>query len=184
MRTLIFLGLFVSTSLAEPSYLVHITTERPRISVFKDGGSGCLVDPQYILTCSHNIEQIHSSITVRFKNGDEAGATLFKRNRIFNLALLKLDSIRYESPVILSEQKVSTGQTITVWGFSGPQPSSVTGTIKIVGIRRAMFRFDGQGYSGSPIIIDGKLVGVETGLFPGIRFLNTPQLRKFLKEIP
>lgn len=218
MRSLLlFLGLsclFVSTASAQldifpskptdegkpPAYLVHIATDSPapgKGTFYTDWGSGALVDPEYVLTCSHNIELVHDQIMVTFRNGDQVEAEVFAREPVLDLCILKLKETRFETPIKVSQDVVEARQTVTAWGYPGDGTSkaaSFTGKVspailQIGNIRGAWFRFSGQagqGVSGGPVIVGGKLVGVEVGSFPvtGIRAVNTPQVRAILRKLP
>jgi len=204
MRTLLILLLFAGPSLAgHPEYLVHIATESNIPGGnrwYTDWGSGSLVDPQYVLTCNHNIELINRDISVYFKNGDKVSAKVFKRMPLFDLCVLKLDTVRYETPVKIAKQKrPGRLDAVTIWGFPGDgnaEPTHYNGNVQIAipilgRVPGAGFWVDvaaKQGVSGGPAINgNGELVGVEISsneLVKRTLCVNTPQVRKILRELP
>ncbi len=168
-----------------PGFLVQIISDSPRSL---DYGSGVLVDPMHILTRSGNIDSQHSYIEVRF-DGQSVPAKLLVRHESLDLALLKLNRPRYEKPVEVSDFKVRSGMLVTAWGYPGlgQELKSYTGKV-YKSFSVSGFRFEGKsdkGSLGGPVLVGGKLVGIQIGYFPtvGIRCINTPQIRDFLERI-
>lgn len=183
----VILSLFTATTYAQPTFLVQVDVKSPRSSIMTDSISGSLVDPEYVLTNSHLIGRNYTKITVRFKNGDEVGATVAFRSLQYNLVLLQLDETRYEKPAELHEGRVDIGQTVTVWGYVGGEAHEQTGKV-LYSFDKTSFRVRGRaatGVVGGPALIGDKLVGVEQIAVPGlgIRCANTPQIRGFLENI-
>ncbi len=156
------------------------------------------MDPRYVLTAKHNIVANPNKITVGFKNGDLVRATVHARHPTLDLLILKLDSVRYEKPLELHPdiRRVRQGQTVKAIGFPGDgwdiavdayQGKATNGIFNIGDVELALFKFKGMadtGVSGGPVLIGGKLVGVESGTFEGfgITCVNTHPVRDFLEK--
>ena len=167
---------FASAALADqPSYLVNITHKNGK---FTDLGSGSLISPTLVLTCNHNIAD-RGQTFVTFKNGDQVPAKVVARNRLVDVLVLELAQVRYETPIKVATKRVQPGEQVVIHGFPGLGKvyQTYTGEVSDAilskgGVYSSAFRVVSppadQGVSGSPVVKDGKLVGVQFGSFPGL----------------
>jgi S1-C subfamily serine protease len=106
----------------QPEFVVQVHASVPNTTVEKilsedDWGTGTLIDPQHILTVGHAVPlNAKREITVIFKNGDIVAAKMVYISRMYDLAILKLEEVRYEIPVEFGDD-LEAGDKVTLHGF-------------------------------------------------------------------
>lgn len=158
----------------------------------KDGnmsmGTGTLVRPDLVITNNHVVRDRGGTIRVLFPDWSVCEATVVKTDKRWDLAALKIESVKIPPMKFGKHPKV--GDVVTVGGYGSGWFESNSGKIK------AFYKPDGKspgdvvnvnamvrnGDSGGPIISNGKLVGVLFGCSDdGTYGADIGQVRKFLE---
>lgn len=174
---------------SEPSYLVRVQV---KFGTAVDNGSGSLIAPDKVLTAWHNLRNHRiGNLQVVLTDGTVVPATVIKKDRIPDLALLKLKRPTLVPYVQLASVEPDQGDTVTVHGYPKARAhSSVTGT---VGIRFAatqrglpiLFRISNRcepGMSGGPVInAEGEQCGVLFGSLAGAYATGIEAVHRFLE---
>lgn len=192
MKALIALLLLCAPlTAAEPSYLVKVSIQFGRGGEM-DNGSGSLIGPDRVLTAWHNLRNYRiGNLTVTLTDGSVIPATVLKRDRIFDLALLKLERPTLVPYVRLADEEPERGETATAHGYPfGREYEAVTGT---VGRRFAatefgqpiLFRISHRakpGMSGGPVTdSNGEQCGVLFGSLGRAYATGIEAVHKFLE---
>ena len=194
MKALIAL-LLLCTPLAAaepPSYVVRVKVTFGRGGEV-DNGSGSLIGPDRVLTAWHNLRNHRvGNLTIVLTDGTIVPATVLKKDRIRDLALLKLERPTLVPYVKLAGEEPERRETVTIHGypFAGDY-EQVTGT---VGRRFSatstgppiLFRVSDRakaGMSGGPVInAAGEQCGVLFGsLAAGAYATGIEAVHKFLE---
>jgi S1-C subfamily serine protease len=120
----------------QPSFVVQVRATSDGllngtfVKGIQDWGSGSLIDPTHVLTVAHGVPLNVKEIVVIFKNGDEVKAKAITVNRLYDVAILELETVRYETPVVIGPP-AKDGDTYTIHGFptAGPHVTK-TGKVK------------------------------------------------------
>ena len=199
-----------ATQREQPSFVVQVvaTSDGPVNGTFYKGltdwGSGTLIDPTHVLTVAHAVPVVGlKEIEVRFKNGDKVKAKVVVIHRLYDIAVLELESVRYETPVVIGPAAVD-GDTYTLHGFpkAGPHTTK-TGKVKesrffgnddplklLTVFELTVVANDGD--SGGPVLDDQKrLRGMVSSSFPnpipalrGTQCVEIEILNKYIAETP
>jgi len=192
MKALLAL-LLLCTPLAasEPSYLVRVQVKFGTVGEI-DNGSGSLIAPDKVLTAWHNLRNYRiGNLQVVLTDGTVVPATVIKKDRVPDLALLKLNRPTLVPYVRLAAEEPNKGDTVTVHGYpKAGAHKSVTGT---VGMRFAatqaglpiLFRITARGepgMSGGPVInAEGEQCGVLFGSLAGAYATGIEAVHRFLE---
>lgn len=98
-----------------PDWCVRILIEDSGDDVIDSAGSGCLISPEYIIT-NYHIAVDSNKIHILFSNWDTTTATLVKKDKIRDLALLKIDKTYRKPCTLASRSRLSESVSITGYG--------------------------------------------------------------------
>jgi len=153
-----------------------------RIFAGEYAGSGVLVSEDQVLTNWHVVKS-GGPFRVLFPSWTVVKAEVIKVDRNWDLALLGLRRKVIVKSVGYGE-KVEIGDTVTIGGYGRGWFESKTGVVKQ--ISDYWFRVDvgaRDGDSGSPVLKDGKLIGILFGTdFSGAHGTRIKIIKEFLNE--
>jgi S1-C subfamily serine protease len=139
------------------------------------GGGAVINDGRYIITVNHVVDHFVRSkkpLIVRYRNGETAHAEIIRRNKNFDIALLKLQRRRYGGLRIKDDKQVRIGAKVRAFGHPFGIPWLISDGIVS---KKSYFppNEDGrmfviwttawieQGNSGGPLVSeDGEIIGL------------------------
>lgn len=198
----IFAALFllVGTVNAEPpDYLVQIEVNFGNLEA--DRGCGALISPDEVVTCWHNLRNFTPTqpLYVIMKDGSKIKASIVKKDRIPDLALLKLETPTMTPYINLAQYDPSSDETVTIESYEisivngqlGRNYTPRTGQVKE---RFAATEFGPDiiytvtvrtipGNSGSPVVNDqNELCGILWGSVARAHVTGIDAIKQFLEE--
>lgn len=158
--------------------------QRPRYREARSTGSGFVISPDgYIATNDHVVSNARS-IEVYFPNGDTYDAELVGRDRLTDLALLKIDAEALPHLTFATDSAPIPGEWVIALGnpfglFEAADPSVTVGVVSATNrnlqsqrdgrLYRNMIQTDAainRGNSGGPLVnAQGKVIGVNTAIY-------------------
>jgi len=159
-----------------------------------DNGSGSLIAPDKVLTAWHNLRNYRvGNLQVVLTDGTVVPATVLKRDRVPDLALLKLKRPTLVPFVQLAQEEPDKGDTVTIHGypFGDREAEAVTGQVRewLSAVRTGpdiVFAIDKRckpGMSGGPAINDQKeQCGVLWGTLAAAHVTGIEAVHKFLED--
>lgn len=192
MKALIALLLLCTPLVAaEPSYLVKVQVSFNNGGEV-DNGSGSLIGPDRVLTAWHNLRNYRiGNLQVVLSNGEVISATVIKKDRIPDLAVLQLARPTLVPFAKLAEEEPERRETVTAHGYPfGQEHKSITGQVgrRYAALRNGnpiLFRISKRGFpgmSGGPVEnSNGELCGVLFGSLGGAYATGIEAVHKFLE---
>lgn len=133
-------------------------------------GSGCVITPDgYIVTCYHVTGESNENLEIVTENGTQCKARLVRYNPLFDLALIKVDSVTFEPLKLQSGKSVELATEVYAIGTPGDVDLGQTLTKGIISGKR---KIDNKIYIQTDVSINkgnsgGALID-KTGILLGI----------------